>query len=66
MYYHLYVLELWFDEKVFPTKIEIYETFNPGTIVKILACDADPFTEVVQSGRKVRCVHQICLRQPKY
>ncbi|KAI0234501.1 F-box/LRR-repeat protein 4 [Lamellibrachia satsuma] len=40
--------------KFFPTKIEIYETFNPGTIVKILACDADPFTEVVQSGRKVR------------
>ena len=41
---------------MFPKKIEVYETFNPGAIVKILACDVDPFTEVVPPGRKVRSV----------
>ena len=52
--YNTVASELWFGEKVFPARIDIYETFNPGTIVKILACDIDPFTETVHSGRKAR------------
>ena len=27
---------------VYPTKIEIYETYNPGSVVRILAADCDP------------------------
>lgn len=33
-------LELEFEYAVHPTKIEIWETYNPGTIVRILACDS--------------------------
>ncbi|XP_061186169.1 F-box/LRR-repeat protein 4-like [Saccostrea echinata] len=33
-------IELEFEYEVFPTKIDIYETYNPGTIVRILACDS--------------------------
>lgn len=32
-------IELSFKEKVFPIKIEIYETYNPGALVRVLACD---------------------------
>ncbi|XP_048753815.2 F-box/LRR-repeat protein 4-like isoform X2 [Ostrea edulis] len=33
-------IELEFEYEVQPTKIEIWETYNPGTIVRILACDS--------------------------
>ncbi|XP_052681217.1 F-box/LRR-repeat protein 4-like isoform X2 [Crassostrea angulata] len=33
-------IELEFEYAVHPTKIEIWETYNPGTIVRILACDS--------------------------
>ena len=26
--------------EIYPCKIEIYETYNPGAVVRILACDA--------------------------
>ncbi|ELT87655.1 hypothetical protein CAPTEDRAFT_180630, partial [Capitella teleta] len=32
-------IELWFEREVFPTKVEIFETYNPGAVVRILACD---------------------------
>ena len=32
-----------FDEAVYPTSLEIYETYNPGCIVKILAADVDVY-----------------------
>ena len=34
--------ELKFSETVYPTKIDIYETYNPGSVVRILAADCDP------------------------
>ncbi len=38
-----YFPELRFKHAVFPTKIEIFETYNPGCIVRILACDVDHY-----------------------
>ncbi|XP_052776898.1 F-box/LRR-repeat protein 4-like [Mya arenaria] len=32
-------IELVFQRKVYPIKLEIYETYNPGCVVRILACD---------------------------
>ena len=34
---NLLLLELKYDKEVIPEKITIFETYNPGTIVKILA-----------------------------
>ena len=31
--------ELYFAKRVYPTKVDVYETYNPGAIVRILACD---------------------------
>ncbi|KAK6166348.1 hypothetical protein SNE40_023067 [Patella caerulea] len=39
-------IEVSFEEKVYPTKIEVFETYNPGCIVKILACDSTAGTNV--------------------
>ncbi len=27
---------------MYPTRVEIYETYNPGAVVQILAADCDP------------------------
>ena len=35
-------VNLSFEVKVFPEQIDIFETYNPGTIVRILACDTHP------------------------
>ena len=34
-------LDLLFQDKVYPTKIEILETYNPGAVVRVLACNFD-------------------------
>ena len=38
--------ELSFERKVYPLKIEIYETYHPGCVVRILACDRDTESDV--------------------
>ncbi|XP_066508946.1 F-box/LRR-repeat protein 4-like [Hoplias malabaricus] len=38
-------LELAFEEQVFPTAVEVLETYHPGAIVQILACSLNPFTQ---------------------
>ncbi|KAI8485354.1 F-box and leucine-rich repeat protein 4 [Branchiostoma belcheri] len=35
-------IELLFEERVYPSRIDIFETYNPGSIVKILACNTSP------------------------
>ena len=37
--YYSFVVELSFENKVYPTTIQIYETYHPGCVVKILAAD---------------------------
>ncbi|KAH9520125.1 F-box and leucine-rich repeat protein 4 [Bulinus truncatus] len=32
-------IEVLFSESLYPVRIEVYETYNPGAIVRILACD---------------------------
>ncbi|XP_053374436.1 F-box/LRR-repeat protein 4-like [Mercenaria mercenaria] len=39
-------IELAFQKKVYPLKLEIYETYNPGCVVKILACERSEDTDV--------------------
>ena len=34
--------DLLYDKLVWPTSIRIYEVFNPGAVVRILACDSSP------------------------
>jgi len=41
-----YFLELLFQKKVYPLKLDIYETYNPGCIVRILACEKSDGTDV--------------------
>ncbi|XP_033762682.1 F-box/LRR-repeat protein 4-like isoform X2 [Pecten maximus] len=43
-------IEISFDIEVFPCKIEIWETYNPGAVVKILACDSTSGSDV-DSGK---------------
>lgn len=44
-------VELKFEKKVYPLKMDIFETFNPGAVVKILACDTTNFRwEILWSG----------------
>ncbi|KAG8582286.1 hypothetical protein GDO81_007993 [Engystomops pustulosus] len=38
-------VELAFEEPVYPTAIHILETYHPGSIVKILACSANPYSQ---------------------
>ncbi|XP_035674239.1 F-box/LRR-repeat protein 4-like [Branchiostoma floridae] len=35
-------IELLFEERVYPSRIDIFETYNPGSVVKILACNTSP------------------------
>ncbi|KAK3589577.1 hypothetical protein CHS0354_043031 [Potamilus streckersoni] len=39
-------IEITFATKVYPIKLDIYETYNPGAIVRILACDMNVGTDV--------------------
>lgn len=50
--------EVSFEIEVFPCKIEIWETYNPGAIIKILACDSSSGSDV-DSG-KVRYCWKMC------
>lgn len=43
-------IEVSFEIEVFPCKIEIWETYNPGAIIKILACDSSSGSDV-DSGK---------------
>ena len=38
--------ELSFERKVYPLKLEIYETYHPGCVVRVLACDRDTESDV--------------------
>ncbi|XP_073531844.1 F-box/LRR-repeat protein 4 [Phyllobates terribilis] len=38
-------VELAFEEPVYPTAVHILETYHPGSIVKILACSANPYSQ---------------------
>jgi len=39
LYFFVFYPELSFDIDVYPCKIEVWETYNPGAVVKIMACD---------------------------
>ena len=34
--------ELQYSTALIPTEIRIYETYHPGAVVRILACNTDP------------------------
>jgi len=34
-----FCVELGFEDKVYPLKVKVYETYNPGAVVRILCCD---------------------------
>ncbi|XP_028837583.1 F-box/LRR-repeat protein 4 isoform X2 [Denticeps clupeoides] len=38
-------MELAFEEPVYPTAVEVLETYHPGAIVQILACSHNPFSQ---------------------
>ncbi|XP_034384586.1 F-box/LRR-repeat protein 4 [Cyclopterus lumpus] len=38
-------IELGFEEPVYPTAVDVLETYYPGTIVQILACSHNPFSQ---------------------
>ncbi len=40
--------KLAFEEPVYPTAVEVLETYHPGAIVKILACSLNPFSQTLQ------------------
>lgn len=42
----VYFPEVSFSECLFPVRIEVYEIFNPGAIVRILACDRDAGSDI--------------------
>ena len=39
-------IELSFELEVYPYKIDVWETYNPGAVVRILACDTSTGTNV--------------------
>ncbi|MEE6475888.1 hypothetical protein FKM82_010887 [Ascaphus truei] len=39
-------VELAFEEPVYPTAVHILETYHPGSVVKILACSANPYSQI--------------------
>ncbi|KAJ7985096.1 hypothetical protein DPEC_G00348530 [Dallia pectoralis] len=38
-------IELAFEEPVYPTAVEVLETYHPGAIVQITACSLNPFSQ---------------------
>eukprot|EP00794_Sanderia_malayensis_P003795 gene3795-4320_t len=67
-------VDLYYSHAVLPTKIEIYETYNPGAVVRILACnkaphesfiDADQILwEVLWEGGPVKTEHEARIFSP--
>ena len=47
--------ELAFEEKVFVEQVDIYETYNPGAVVRICCCDVSP-EEITPTGTAARSV----------
>ncbi|XP_075720310.1 F-box/LRR-repeat protein 4 isoform X2 [Rhinoderma darwinii] len=39
-------VELAFEEPVYPMAVHILETYHPGSVVKILACSANPYSQI--------------------
>ncbi|XP_046548934.1 F-box/LRR-repeat protein 4-like [Haliotis rubra] len=39
-------IELSFEQKVYPIRLDVYETYHPGAVVKIMACDTTAGTDV--------------------
>lgn len=56
---HLPIAELQYKTSVIPTSIHIYETYHPGAVVKILACNADPKERTVKRSGEVEYVLSI-------
>lgn len=48
--------ELRFPKCVIPTSILVYETYHPGAVVKILACNADPNEKTAKRSGEVEYV----------
>uniref|UniRef100_A0A8C6V326 F-box and leucine-rich repeat protein 4 n=1 Tax=Neogobius melanostomus TaxID=47308 RepID=A0A8C6V326_9GOBI len=44
-FYSQEYIELAFEEPVYPTAVEVLETYYPGAIVQILACSHNPFSQ---------------------
>ncbi|KAM9315759.1 F-box/LRR-repeat protein 4 [Gastrophryne carolinensis] len=38
-------VELAFEDPVYPTAVHILETYHPGSVVRILACSANPYSQ---------------------
>uniref|UniRef100_A0A1A8GJ82 F-box and leucine-rich repeat protein 4 n=1 Tax=Nothobranchius korthausae TaxID=1143690 RepID=A0A1A8GJ82_9TELE len=38
-------IELGFEEPVYPTAVEVFETYHPGAIVQIMACSHNPLSQ---------------------
>ncbi|XP_066558658.1 F-box/LRR-repeat protein 4 isoform X1 [Amia ocellicauda] len=38
-------VELAFEEPVYPTAIDVLETYHPGAVIRILACSLNPFSQ---------------------
>ncbi|XP_033861479.3 F-box/LRR-repeat protein 4-like isoform X2 [Acipenser ruthenus] len=38
-------VELAFEDPVYPTSIDILETYHPGAVIRILACSLNPFSQ---------------------
>ncbi|XP_005807561.1 F-box/LRR-repeat protein 4 [Xiphophorus maculatus] len=58
-------IELGFEKPVYPTAVEVFETYYPGAIVQILACSHNPFSqrpptdvrwEVLWSGKPTKAL----------
>ncbi|XP_007891133.1 F-box/LRR-repeat protein 4 [Callorhinchus milii] len=42
-------VELAFEEAVYPTAVDVLETYHPGAVVRILACSANPYSQTPAS-----------------
>ena len=53
---HFPITELQYKTSVIPTSIHIYETYHPGAVVKVLACNADPKEMTIKRSGEVEYV----------
>ena len=44
-FFSVCVSELEYEKAVIPTAISIYETYHPGSVVRVLACNANAGTK---------------------
>lgn len=49
-------VEIQFQHAVYPTEIKIFETYNPGAVVKIMACDQLCGTDVDNGQSRWECL----------